>query len=161
MTIAVAMPATVKAPVGPDRTIWLILAFSASDEGGTSGEMIMRPSLQRSRPQRVRFRGRDGRTVIAPRHANVADDGGDFVVGKRLRERRHAVRHRVAGRPWRITSVEDHADRIHRRGHLDRLVVGERRIVRRFPEALFAVTACALVGVDGLAKAEQQAAFLW
>src|SRR3982074_1209630 len=111
--MAVAMPATVKAPGGPERTISFILAFSASDEAGASRETIMRSSLQRGRPQCLCFRGRNGRAVIAPGDANVGEDGGHFVVGKRLREGRHAVRHRVAGGPWRITAVEDHADRIH------------------------------------------------
>ena len=69
----------------------------------------------------------------------IGDDRGNFVIGKRLREGRHAIRHRIARRTGRKTAVEHHADRIDRRFHLDRLIARQRRIARRLSRALGAV----------------------
>ena len=81
-----------------------------------------------------------GAPAIAPCGADIGDDRRDFVVGQRLRERRHAIGHRVACGAGRIAAVQHHADRIDRRSHLDRLIAGERRKVRRLSEPLRAMT---------------------
>lgn len=62
--------------------------------------------------------------------------------------------------PARIAAVKHHADGIDGGRHFDRLITRERRIVRRLSETLLTMTACAFVGVDALAQAEQKAAFL-
>ena len=56
--------------------------------------------------------------------------------GQPLRKRRHAVRHRISGGPRRIAAIEHHPDRVDGGNHLDRLVAGERRIMRGHAEPL-------------------------
>src|SRR5580692_1109615 len=139
------MPATTTAPFGPDRTISSILASSVSGDEGVSWETIMPSSLQWRGAERVGFRCRNRGSVIAPGNPDVGHDGSNLVVRERLGERRHSVRHRIAGCPWRIASVEDHPHRIHGRGHFDGLIAGERRIVRNLSLSLIAVTTGAFV----------------
>src|ERR1700712_3526737 len=98
MTMAVAMPATTTAPLGPDRTILSILASSVSDDSGASWGTIMASSVKRCGAKLIRLARRHGSAAIAPGCANVGDHRGDLIVGQRLSERRHAVRHRISGR---------------------------------------------------------------
>src|ERR1700733_8725627 len=108
--MAVAMPATMMAPRGPDRTILSILASSVSGDSGTSWGTIMASSVKRCGAKLIRLARRHGSAAGAPGCADVGDHRGDLVVGQRLRERRHAVRHRIAGRARRIATVEHHSD---------------------------------------------------
>lgn len=103
---------------------------------------------------------RDRRTVVAPRHPDIRDDRRDFLVRQRLRERRHPVRTRILERARRIAAVQDHADRVDRRFHHDRMVARERRICRRLARAGFGVAGRAVVRVDLLALVEQRVAEL-
>src|SRR5665213_1280545 len=103
------------APCGPERTISSIsavLASSASGDDRASGDTIMSSSLQRRGAQRVGLADRNRSPVIAPGYPDIGHDRRDFVVRKRL---------------------------------------GERRLIGRLSQSLVAVTAGALVGVDGLA----------
>src|ERR1700737_1777496 len=154
------MPATATAPSGPDPTILSTLASSDAVDGGASWETIMASSLQRCRAERVGFGCGNRGSVVAPGNPDVGHDRRDLVIRERLCEGWHSVRHRIACGARRIAAVENHPDRIDGRGHLDRLIARERRIVRRLPESLVAVTACAFVGVDCLTEPQQQAAFL-
>src|SRR3984957_18224989 len=124
------MPATTMAPRGPDRTISSILASSVSGDEGASWDTIMMSLLQWRGAERVGFGCRDRSAVIAPGNPDVGHHGGNFIVRKRLGERRHSVRHRIGGCPRRIAAIENHPYRVDGRRHLDRLIVGERRIVR-------------------------------
>src|SRR5665213_1745050 len=160
MTIAVAMPATTTAPNGPARTIRSSLACSVSVDEAESWETIMASSLQWRGTERVGLACGNRGAVVAPGDPDVGHDRRDFVVGERLGEWRHSVRHRIADRPRRIAAIEDHPHRIYSRGHLDRLIGRKRRIVRRLAQSLVAVATGALVGIDGLPEPQQQAAFL-
>src|SRR3954469_12122000 len=151
------MPATTIAPDGPCATT-SSMAWSATAGLVGGSELNMGLSVQRCRAQLVGLARRDRRAAIAPGGADVGDDGGDLVVGEEAGEGRHAVGHRIALGARRIAAIEHHADRIDRRLHLDRLVVGERRPVRRLALALRTVTARAVLVVDGLAEADQKAA---
>src|SRR4029079_6116042 len=115
-------------------------------------ELIMAASFQRCGAQLVGVARRDRRAAIAPGGADVGDDGGDLVVGEEACEGRHAVGHRIALGARRIAAIEHHADRVDRRLHLDRLVVGERRPMRRLAFALRPMTARTVLVVDGLAE---------
>src|ERR1700754_4527507 len=148
MTIAVAIPATAIAPAGPERTMAWTDSSSELEEDGGEDELIMSPSVQRCRAQLIGLPRRDRASAIAPGGPDIGDDGSDLIVGQPLRERRHAVRHRIACRPRRIAAIEYHPDRIDRRTHLDRLVAGERRIMRRHAQPHRAMTAGALPVVD-------------
>src|ERR1700681_2417469 len=119
MTIAVAIPATAIGPPGPVRTMASTESSSERDaEDSCADELIMSPSVQRCRAQLVGLPRRDGASAVAPGGPDIGDDGGDFVVGKPVREWRHAIWHRVSGRSRRIAAIEHHPDRVDRRTHL-------------------------------------------
>ncbi|CAM2151862.1 hypothetical protein PT2222_270036 [Paraburkholderia tropica] len=117
-----------------------------------------RGSVERCGAQIRHLLRRDRRALVPPRHADEGHDRRHFLVGQRLGERRHAVRARIALRAGRIAAVEHHPDRIHRRFHLDRLVVRERREVRRHAEAVLRMALRTLVMVDLLTLLQEFAA---
>src|SRR5450759_328666 len=119
MTIAVAMPATTTAPSGPARTILSTLASSVSADEAESWETIMASSLQWRGAERVGLACGNRGSVVAPGNPDEGHDRRDFVIRQRLGERRHSVRHRVAGRPRRIAAIQNHPHRVDSRGHLD------------------------------------------
>src|SRR6187402_1892609 len=123
------MPATTIAPCGPLAT--MLSTFSSMASGPLSGVLIIDASLQGDGAQLVGFRSVDRRPGVAPCRANIAHDSGNLVVGKGDRERRHTMGHRVAESAGRIATVQHHADRVDGGAHLDRLVAGKQRIIRR------------------------------
>src|ERR1700722_4083110 len=154
------MPAITMAPRRPDRTISSILSSSASGDDGTSWDMIMMSSLQWRGAKRVGIACGNRGSMVAPGNTDIGHDRCDFVVRERLGERRHSVRHRVASRARRITAIKNHPNRIDGRGHLDRLIAGEWRIVGNLSLSLGAVTARTFVAIYGLPEPQQQAAFV-
>src|SRR6185436_5195665 len=73
---------------------------------------------------RLRYRG----AAVLPGYADIGHDGGNLTVVQHMRKGGHAVRPRILPRARGIAAIEHHANRVHRRGHGDRLVVRKRRV---------------------------------
>src|SRR6516164_9490588 len=114
--MAVARPASATAPFAPDGKIAFRAASCCAVESSSSvagSEFIIALSIQRSGAQFVGLARRDSRAPIAPGGADIGHYGCHLVVGKGLREGRHAVGHRIARRSRWKAAVENHADRIY------------------------------------------------
>src|SRR6478735_7569919 len=131
ITMAVATPATAKAPTGPWPTISSTRLSSAVGWSVFEIFAMEASSFGQQLAQFVGLRGSDRRARVIPGNPDIGDNGCDLVVIEDVAERWHAVRPRILLGSRRVAAVEHHAYGVDGRRHGDGLVTREGREGRR------------------------------